>query len=143
MVDHARARRLGERIKVLAAEALDRAVKDPDIGFVTFTDVKVSPDLTHARIYFTVLGSEEDQKLSIKILDRSKGRLRGEIGRHLGIRITPTIELILDEVPATAGAMAELLAEAKRRDEEVERLAKQAEPAGEADPYIKPRVQED
>jgi ribosome-binding factor A len=143
MVDHARARRLGERIKVLAAEALDRAVKDPDIGFVTFTDVKVSPDLTHARIYFTVLGSEEDQKLSIEILDRSKGRLRGEIGRHLGIRITPTIELILDEVPATAGAMAELLAEAKRRDEEVERLAKQAEPAGEADPYIKPRIQED
>jgi ribosome-binding factor A len=143
MVDHARARRLGERIKVLAAEALDRAVKDPDIGFVTFTDVKVSPDLTHARIYFTVLGSEEDQKLSIEILERSKGRLRGEIGRHLGIRITPTIELILDEVPATAGAMAELLAEAKRRDEEVERLAKQAEPAGEADPYIKPRIQED
>jgi ribosome-binding factor A len=143
MVDHARARRLGERIKVLAAEALDRAVKDPDIGFVTFTDVKVSPDLTHARIYFTVLGSEEDQKLSIEILDRSKGRLRGEIGKHLGIRITPTIELILDEVPATAGAMAELLAEAKRRDEEVERLAKQAEPAGEADPYIKPRIQED
>jgi ribosome-binding factor A len=128
---------------VLAAEALDRAVKDPDIGFVTFTDVKVSPDLTHARIYFTVLGSEEDQKLSIEILDRSKGRLRGEIGKHLGIRITPTIELILDEVPATAGAMAELLAEAKRRDEEVERLAKQAEPAGEADPYIKPRIQED
>jgi ribosome-binding factor A len=143
MVDHARARRLGERIKVLAAEALDRAVKDPDIGFVTFTDVKVSPDLTHARIYFTVLGSEEDQKLSIEILERSKGRLRGEIGRHLGIRITPTVELILDEVPATAGAMAELLAEAKRRDEEVERLAKQAEPAGEADPYIKPRIQED
>jgi ribosome-binding factor A len=143
MVDHARARRLGERIKVLAAEALERAVKDPDIGFVTFTDVKVSPDLTHARIYFTVLGSEEDQKLSIEILDRSKGRLRGEIGKHLGIRITPTIELILDEVPATAGAMAELLAEAKRRDEEVERLAKQAEPAGEADPYIKPRIQED
>jgi ribosome-binding factor A len=89
------------------------------------------------------LGSEEDQKLSIEILERSKGRLRGEIGRHLGIRITPTIELILDEVPATAGAMAELLAEAKRRDEEVERLAKQAEPAGEADPYIKPRIQED
>jgi ribosome-binding factor A len=143
MVDHARARRLGERIKVLAAEALDRAVKDPDIGFVTFTDVKVSPDLTHARIYFTVLGSEEDQKLSIEILERSKGRLRGEIGRHLGIRITPTVELILDEVPATAGAMAELLAEAKRRDEEVERLAKQAEPAGDADPYIKPRIQED
>lgn len=143
MADHARARRLGERIKVLAAEALARAVKDPDIGFVTFTDVKVSPDLMHARIYFTVLGSEEDREYSIETLERNKGKLRGEIGRQLGIRLTPTIELVLDEIPATAGAMAELLAEAKRRDDEVERLAKQAKPAGDADPYIKPKVQED
>lgn len=143
MADHARARRLGERIKVLAAEALARAVKDPDIGFVTFTDVKVSPDLMHARIYFTVLGSDEDRDYSIETLERNKGKLRGEIGRQLGIRLTPTIELVLDEVPATAGAMAELLAEAKRRDDEVERLAKQAKPAGDADPYIKPKVQED
>lgn len=143
MADHARARRLGERIKVLAAEALARAVKDPDIGFVTFTDVKVSPDLMHARIYFTVLGSEEDREYSIETLERNKGKLRGEIGRQLGIRLTPTIELVSDEIPATAGAMAELLAEAKRRDDEVERLAKSAQPAGEADPYIKPKVQED
>jgi ribosome-binding factor A len=143
MADHARARRLGERIKVLAAEALARAVKDPDIGFVTFTDVKVSPDLMHARIYFTVLGSDEDREYSIETLERNKGKLRGEIGRQLGIRLTPTIELVLDEIPATAGAMAELLAEAKRRDDEVERLAKSAQPAGEADPYIKPKAQED
>jgi ribosome-binding factor A len=134
---------LGERIKVLAAEALARAVKDPDIGFVTFTDVKVSPDLMHARIYFTVLGSEEDREYSIETLERNKGKLRGEIGRQLGIRLTPPSELVLDEIPATAGAMAELLAEAKRRDDEVERLAKSAQPAGEADPYIKPKVQED
>lgn len=143
MADHARARRLGERIKVLAAEALARAVKDPDIGFVTFTDVKVSPDLMHARIYFTVLGSEDEREYSIETLERNKGKLRGEIGRQLGIRLTPTIELVLDEIPASAGAMAELLAEAKRRDDEVERLAKQAKPAGDADPYVKPKVQED
>ncbi len=143
MVDHARARRLGERIKVLAAEALERAVKDPDLGFITFTDVRVSPDLTHARIYFTVLGSEEDKQLSIEALERNRGRLRGEIGRQLGVRVTPTIELLLDEIPASAGALAELLAEAKRRDEEVERLAKSAKPAGDADPYLKPKAQED
>jgi ribosome-binding factor A len=64
--------------------------------------------------------------------------LRGEIGHQLGIRLTPTLELIHDEVPATAGALAELLAEAKRRDAEVEALAKNAEPAGEADPYKHP-----
>ncbi len=48
MVDHARARRLGERIKVLAAEAMEKVVKDPDLGFVTITDVRVSPDLSQA-----------------------------------------------------------------------------------------------
>ncbi len=142
MVDHARARRLAERIKVLAAEALERGVKDPDIGFVTFTDVRVTPDLSHAKIYFTVYGSDEEQQRSIDALERNRGRLRGEIGHRLGIRITPTIELIRDEIPATAGALAELLAEAKRRDAEVEELKKQAKPAGEADPYLKPKSQD-
>jgi ribosome-binding factor A len=142
VVDHARARRLAERIKVLAAEALERGVKDPDIGFVTFTDVRVTPDLSHAKIYFTVYGSDEEQQRSIDALERNRGRLRGEIGHRLGIRITPTIELIRDEIPATAGALAELLAEARRRDAEVEELKKQAKPAGEADPYLKPKSQD-
>ena len=142
MVDHARARRLAERIKVLAAEALERGVKDPDIGFVTFTDVRVTPDLSHAKIYFTVYGSDEEQQKSIDALERNRGRLRGEIGHRLGIRITPTIELIRDEIPATAGQLAELLAEAKRRDAEVEQLAKQAKPAGDPDPYQKPKAQD-
>ena len=137
MVDHARARRLGERIKVLAAEALAKVVKDPDLGFVTFTDVRVTPDLSHARLYFTVFGSEFDVARSKEILEASRGRLRGEIGRQLGIRITPTIELVSDEVPEAAGALNELLAEAKRRDEEVERLARNAQPAGDKDPYLK------
>jgi ribosome-binding factor A len=142
VVDHARARRLAERIKVLAAEALERGVKDPDIGFVTFTDVRVTPDLSHAKIYFTVYGSDEEQQKSIDALERNRGRLRGEIGHRLGIRITPTIELIMDEIPATAGALAELLAEAKRRDAEVEQLKKQAKPAGDPDPYVKPKSQD-
>lgn len=142
MVDHARARRLAERIKVLAAEALERGVKDPDIGFVTFTDVRVTPDLSHAKIFFTVFGSDEEQEKTIHALERNRGRLRGEIGHRLGIRITPTIELIRDEIPATAGALAELLAEAKRRDAEVEAIAKQAKPAGDPDPYLKPKPQD-
>ncbi len=141
MVDHDRARRLGERIKVLAAEALERGVKDPDIGFVTFTDARVTPDLAHAKIYFTVYGSDEEQQRTIDALERNRGRLRGEIGHRLSIRITPTIELIKDEIPASAGALAELLAEAKRRDEELERIAKNAKPAGDADPYQKPKSQ--
>jgi ribosome-binding factor A len=128
---------------VLAAEALERGIKDPDIGFVTFTDARVTPDLAHARLYFTVYGSDEDQERTIEALERNRGRLRGEIGHRLGIRITPTIELIKDEIPATAEALAELLAEAKRRDAELEQIAKTAKPAGDPDPYLKPKSQGD
>ena len=140
MADLARARRLGERIKVLAAEALVKVVKDPDLGFVTFTDCRVTPDLSHAKLYYTVFGSDEEKERSKEILEENRGRLRGEIGHRLGVRITPTLELEIDEIPANAGALAELLAEAKRRDEDVEKLAKGAQPAGEKDPY---RIQED
>jgi ribosome-binding factor A len=143
VVDHARARRLGERIKVLVAEALEKVVKDPDLGFVTITDVRVSPDLSQAKLYYTVFGSPEDLELTKEILEAHKGKLRSEIGRHLGIRITPSIEFINDEVPATAGAMADLLAEAKRRDAELEKIAKNAAPAGDADPYVKPKTSEE
>ena len=142
MVDHARARRLGERIKVLVAEALVEEVKDPDLGFVTITDVRVTPDLMHAKIYYTVLGNEAEQAASKEILARNQGRLRGSIGRQLGIRLTPTIELISDDVPEVAGALDALLAEAKRRDAEVEKLAKQAKPAGDADPYREPAARD-
>ena len=143
MVDHARARRLGERIKVLAAEALEKVVKDPDLGFVTITDVRVSPDLSQAKLYFTVFGSDEDLEISKEILESHKGKLRSEIGRHLGIRITPAIEFINDEVPVAAGALTDLLAEAKRRDAELEKIAKGAKPAGDADPYVKPKTQDE
>lgn len=142
MVDHARARRLGERIKVLVAEALVEEVKDPDLGFVTITDVRVTPDLMHAKIYYTVLGTEAEQEVTTGVLQKNQGRLRGAIGRQLGIRLTPTIELISDRVPEAAGALDELLAEAKRRDQEVERLAKQAKPAGDPDPYREPSSRE-
>jgi ribosome-binding factor A len=137
VVDHARARRLAERIKVLAAEALAKVVKDPDLGFVTFTDVRVTPDLSQARLYYTVMGTDYEIEKSKEVLEANRGRLRKEIGGQLGIRITPTIELISDDVPEAADALNDLLAEARRRDEEVGKLAKNAKPAGDADPYLK------
>jgi len=139
VADAARARRLGERIKVLAAQALAKVVKDPDLGFVTFTDCRVTPDLSHAKLFYTVYGTAEEVQRSQEVLEENRGRLRGEIGHQLGIRITPTLELEKDEIPENAGQLAELLAEAKRRDQELERLASQAKPAGDADPYRKPQ----
>ncbi len=139
MVDVARARKLAERIKVLVAEALEKAVKDPDLGFVTITDVKVTPDLQHSTIFYTVYGSAEDKKRSGEIIDKNRGLIRREVGHNLNIRLTPTIEFIADEVPETAAHMNDLLAEAKARDAEVARIAAEAMWAGEENPYKEPR----
>jgi ribosome-binding factor A len=143
MVDVARARKLAERIKVLVAEALEKAVKDPDLGFVTLTEVKVTPDLQHAQIFYTVFGSDEDRARSNEIIKRNTGRLRGEVGHNLSIRLTPTLEFISDELPENAAHMNDLLAAARARDEEVARLAAAAKPAGEANPYKEPKQIED
>ena len=140
MVDHARARKLAERIKVLVAEALERAVKDPDLGFVTITDVKVTPDLQHAKIFYTVFGSEAEKQQTTEIIDNNKGLIRRVVGRGLSIRLTPTIVFISDEIPVISAHLNDLLTEAKNRDAEVQALAKSAEFAGEANPYKEPKT---
>lgn len=143
MVDVARARKLAERIKVLVAEALERAVKDPDLGFVTITDVRVTPDLQNASIYFTVYGTPEEKKQSAEIIEKNRGLIRREVGRGLSIRLTPTIEFIPDEVPEIAAHLNDLLAEAKARDAQVQAIAKEAKFAGEENPYKEPHVDDE
>ena len=143
MVDVARARKLAERIKVLVAEALEKAVKDPDLGFVTLTEVKVTPDLSHAQIVYTVFGSDEDRVRSNEIIKRNTGRIRGEVGHNLSIRLTPTLEFIADELPENAAQLNDLLATARARDEQVAKLAAVAKPAGDANPYKEPKQIED
>ncbi|MFM1994693.1 MAG: hypothetical protein RLZZ610_210 [Actinomycetota bacterium] len=139
MVDVARARKLAERIKVLVAEALEKAVKDPDLGFVTITEVKVTPDLQHAQVFYTVFGTDEDRERSNEIIKRNTGRIRGDVGHNLSIRLTPTLEFISDELPENAAHMNDLLAEARAKDAEVARLAAAAKPAGDANPYKEPK----
>lgn len=139
MVDHARSRKLAERIKVLVAESLERSVKDPDLGFVTITDVRVTPDLQHASVYYTVWGTDAERKQTAEIIEKNRGKIRRDVGHNLSIRLTPTIEFITDEVPETAAHLNELLEEAKARDAQVAELAKKAEPAGDANPYKEPR----
>jgi ribosome-binding factor A len=143
MVDAARARRLAERIKVLAAEALEKVVKDQELGFVTITDVRVSPDLASSKIFYTVLGDATQEKATAEILERYRGRIRGEIGHQLGIRVTPTVEFLLDEVPESAAHLNDLLARARARDEETARQAKQASFAGDEKPYKEPKNEAD
>ncbi|NBW73143.1 MAG: 30S ribosome-binding factor RbfA [Microbacteriaceae bacterium] len=135
MVDAARARRLAEQIKVLTAGALEKVVKDPDLGFVTITDVRVTPDLANAKIYYTVFGDKGQAERTKEILERYRGKIRSEVGHQLGIRLTPTIEFLTDEVPESAAHLDELLAQARARDEEIARAAKDAQFAAGENPY--------
>jgi ribosome-binding factor A len=77
MVDHARARKLGELIKVIVAEALERGViKDTRLGFVTITDVKMTGDLQSASIFYTVYGTDEEREETAAALKANTGRIR-------------------------------------------------------------------
>lgn len=134
--------RLGDRIRVILAERLDRGLRDPRLGFVTITDVRVTGDLQHASVFYTVYGSDEERASSAEALKSATGMLRSEVGRHLNIRLTPSLEFIPDALPDNAGHIADLLREAQERDAAVAGLASGAAYAGDADPYVKPRDEE-
>ena len=131
--------RLADRIRVLIAERLEKGLRDPRLGFVTITDVRVTGDLQHASVFYTVLGSEEERASSAAALKAATGMLRSEVGRKLGVRLTPTLEFIPDAIPENAGHIEDLLREARERDQSVAGIAATASYAGEADPYVKPR----
>ncbi|MDR3068012.1 MAG: 30S ribosome-binding factor RbfA [Cellulomonas sp.] len=138
MSDNPRALRLADRIKQVVAQMLDTRVKDPRLGFVTVTDVRVTGDLQHADIFYTVLGDDDARAGSAAALESATGLIRSEVGRQTGVRLTPSLTFHLDAVPETAAHLAAALEEAARRDAEVARLAQGASPAGEPDPYRRP-----
>jgi ribosome-binding factor A len=142
MTDTARARKLAERIHVVVAETLEKRVKDPRLGFVTVTDTRVTNDLQHATVFYTVYGDAQEQADSAAALESAKGVVRSEVGRRTGIRLTPTLEFVADAVPQNAAHIEDLLREAAARDAQVAALAANAEYAGEADPYRHEDVEE-
>ncbi len=137
MVDAARARKLSVRIREIVAETLRTQVKDPRLGMITLTDVKVTPDLREATVFYTVLGDAEELAATAVALDSARGVLRTQVGRQTGIKFTPTLSFVTDQIPETTRQIDELLERAHRADAEVQRAAANATPAGEADPYRK------
>jgi ribosome-binding factor A len=140
MVDAARAAKMADRIKVIVAKTLERGVKDPRLGFVTITDVKVTGDLQHASVFYTVYGSDEERADTAAALKSATGMLRSEVGKNITARLTPSLEFIADGIPENAALIESLLSEAAARDAEVESLKQTAKYAGDEDPYVKPRV---
>ncbi|MGH3716470.1 MAG: 30S ribosome-binding factor RbfA [Micromonosporaceae bacterium] len=135
MTDPARVRRHAERIRELVAEALRTQVKDPRVGMVTITDVKLTADLREATIFYTVFGDAAAHQASAAALDSAKGLLRSVVGKRLGLRFSPSIAFQADQIPEAAQHIDELLAKARDADAEVQRIAAGASPAGDAQPY--------
>ncbi len=142
MADSPRALRVAGTIRKVVARALESEIKDPRLGFVTVTDVRVSGDVQHATVFYTVYGDDESRAETAAALASAKGRLRSMVGGELGIRLTPTLEFVLDAVPETAASLEKALSEAKARDEAVAAGRASATYAGEADPYRHPDADE-
>ena len=96
------------------ADIIRTEIDDPLIGFVTLTDVEMSPDLKHARVYFSVLGDERRKEDAGRGLRRATGFIRGQIARRMDLRYTPTLRFYLDETPERAQRIEELLLEDAR-----------------------------
>ncbi|MDI3257269.1 MAG: 30S ribosome-binding factor RbfA [Kyrpidia sp.] len=91
-----RPNRVAEQIKKEITDILYHELKDPRIGFVTITGVEVSRDLQHAKVFASVMGSEEEKALSLEALHKATGFIRSEIGRRIRLRHTPEIVFKLD-----------------------------------------------
>ena len=138
-----RTQQLADRIRVIVATMLERRIKDPRLGFVTLTDVRLTGDNQNASIFYTVMGGQEAIDSTAAALRSASGVIRSEVGKQLGLRHTPTIEFFLDAVPENAREIEDLLATAREADEAVAAQAAGASYAGDEDPYKKPRDEDD
>ena len=130
-----RALKVADRIKEVIAITLETKVKDPRLGFITITDVRVTGDLQQASVFYTVLGDGNAQSATAAALTSSRGLVRREVGNALGLRITPTIEFFADGLQESATAMNDLMSSVRAADAELAKLRAQAKPIGEPDPY--------
>jgi ribosome-binding factor A len=142
-MDDAKTRRLAERISKIVAELLERRIKDPRLGFVTVTEARLTGDLREAKVYYTVLGTPEEREDTAAALKSATGIIRSEVGRLIGLRHTPSIEFIADELPENSQRIDELVAAARQKDEELARAREGAQWAGDPDPYKKPAEDDD
>ena len=134
-MSQARVRRVADRIKETVALLLDSRVKDPRLGFVTITEVRITGDLREATVFYTVLGDDENRASTKAALESAKGMLRSEVGKALGIRHTPSLEFLLDGIPENAIHISEVLRTAQERDQELQKIAQSGKYAAGEDPY--------
>ncbi|MBI5440139.1 MAG: 30S ribosome-binding factor RbfA [Deltaproteobacteria bacterium] len=92
-----RSLRVADAVLHEVADIIQREVKDPRIGFVTFTSAHVSPDLHYARVYYTVLGDRSALEQTKKGLESASPFVRRELGRRLRLKVIPELRFEYDE----------------------------------------------
>lgn len=110
-----RQERVGKRVVQELAEAL-RNLKHANAGFVTITRCEMSPDLRHARVFVSVFGDEAERERGLGVLFQNASRLRGMVGRKLGIKVMPELHFEFDETLETADSISRLIRDARKTD---------------------------
>ena len=116
-----RQERVSKRIMQELVEAF-RNLKNADLGFITLTKCEISPDLRHAKVFVSVWGDEEKQGATLKELRRHASKLKGMIGRPLGIKVVPDLHFEFDESIANADRISRLIRDARQTDSNPEPL---------------------
>jgi ribosome-binding factor A len=111
-------RRVNEAVREVLSVQLAAGLKDPRIGFVTVTGVDTSPDLRVARVYVSILGSEEERRASLDGLSSSRGFLQAQIAHQLHMKRTPALSFHYDDTVARADRISRLIDDVPVRDDE-------------------------
>lgn len=126
--------KLQDQIHQIVAQMLQTRIKDPRLGFVTITEVRLTGDAREATIFYTVMGQEADLAASAAALESAKGLIRSTVGKQLGLRYAPSITFVADATTQTAQEMEELIAKARGLDADLA-SRKGDQFAGGEDPY--------
>ncbi|MCG6936916.1 MAG: 30S ribosome-binding factor RbfA [Gammaproteobacteria bacterium] len=120
--EFSRSQRLAEQLRRELAEIVRDEIKDPRLGFVSFTEARMSRDLSHAIIYCSVFHAEgnspEKQKESVEVLNHAVGFIRKAVAHRIRARIVPTLKFVLDDSISRGEAMDELINQAIKSDKE-------------------------
>ena len=109
-----RMRRVDEAMKEVLSDAITSEIKDPRVGFITVTAVETSPDLRHARVFVSVLGSDTVRRRSMTGLESAHGYLQRRVAHELRLKNTPTLQFLYDDSTDRGLRIAEILEEEGR-----------------------------
>ena len=113
-----RQEKLGELIAAELSDLLRTRVKDPRVGFASITHVEVSGDLRHAKIFVSVMGSEEEQVATIRALKHAAGFLRHELAGRIVLRYMPELVFKLDNSIAEGARILELIHQVEQEEQQ-------------------------